>query len=666
MDTQGQGSVFASAIGPVADLLLGERNSQLSTDNEIRYGRHGSLSVDLSTGIYYDHESKQGGGVLDLISRKLHVDHKAALDWLRSRHLIDEPRTIEPKTNGAAPPARKREIANYDYTDEDGNLIFQVVRYEPKTFVQRRKERGRWVYQVRGVRQVPYRLPELIEAISNERTVYISEGEKDVDNLTKLGIIATCNAGGAGKWQADWAEIFRDADVVLLPHNDQAGRDHMAMVGASLVDVARSVRLLTLPGLALKGDVSDWMTAGGTAEALHALAALAPPFGVQFNSRFGGLRWEDIGRLAGPVGYTWLVEDIIPLGEITLVYGDSGTGKSFDMFEMGMCIARGQTFNDRNVEPGLVIYVAAEAGKGFAKRKIAYAIQNKLDPAVPLPFYLCTKRPNFFLDDADALALIEEIKAVAKTYNVPLRLIVIDTLSALAPGMNENASQDVSMVRKRLVMLQDQFEAAIVLVHHKPKGGSTPRGHGSLTADFETTIEFETLTDLKTPEGKTIHQAMVRKQREGKSGIAWRFTLPVVEVGKNKWGNPETSCVVHPLRQDNGRAQVGFHATATEKQFLHALYEALSDHPLPPPAGLPASIARVVHVRSVYELMKSRYIDPQDDKEKADARFRQAFRRAANVLRDGAVIGVQGDLYWPTGKPVNGFTGPKIDDGDFS
>lgn len=660
MDTHGSGSVFASAIGPVADRLLGERNSHLSSDSEIRYGKHGSLSIDLPTGTYYDHESKQGGGVLDLISRELHLDHGAALKWLRDQHLIDEPRT-----NGAAPPERKREVASYDYTDEDGNLIFQVVRYEPKTFVQRRKDRGRWVYQVRGVRQVPYRLPELVEAIASERTVYIAEGEKDVENLSKLGIVATCNAGGAGKWQADWAEIFRDADVVLVPDNDQAGRDHMAMVGASLVDVARSVRLLTLPDLPLKGDVSDWMAAGGTAEALHELAALAPPFGAQINSRFGGLRWEDIGRHAGPVGYAWLVEDIVPLGEITLVYGDSGTGKSFDMFDMGMAVARGQTFNGRNVEPGLVVYVAAEAGKGFAKRKIAYAIQHQLEPAEPLPFYLCTKRPNFFLDDNDAIALIAEIKAVAKTYNVPLRLIVIDTLSALAPGMNENASQDVSMVRRRLVMLQDEFEAAIVLVHHKPKGGSTPRGHGSLTADFETTIEFETLQDVKTPEGKTIHKAIVRKQREGKSGISWSFTLPVIEVGKNKWGNPETSCVVQPLNQDNGRAQTGFHATATEKLFLQALYEALADHPQPPPAGLPKSIGHVVNYRKVYEVMKSRYIDPADDQEKADARFRQAFRRAANVLRDGAVIGVQGELFWPTGKPVQGLSGPTIMGGDF-
>lgn len=661
MDTQEHGAThpFGEAMGSVVSVLLGTPNQRMSSEGEVRYGRNGSLSIDLASGTFYDHEAKQGGGVLDLIARETGCDHKGALNWLRQNGLLDE----QPKANGTA-PAKKREVATYDYTDENGDLIFQVVRYEPKTFVQRRKDRGRWVYQVRGVRQVPYRLPELVEAIASERTVFIVEGEKDVDNLARWNIIATSNAGGVGKWREDFAPFFHQADVVIIPDNDPAGREHAQFIGTTLSNVARSVRLLTLPDLPLKGDVSDWIGAGGTAGALHALAASAPAFGKQINSRFGGLRWEDIGRL-GASGYDWLVEDVIPLGEIALVYGDSGTGKSFSMFDMAMCVARGAKFNGRNVEPGLVVYVAAEAGKGFGKRKIAYAIQNQLTPTDPLPFYLCTKRPNFFHDDVDALALIEEIKAVAASYSVPLRLIVIDTLSALAPGMNENASADVSIVRKRLVMLQDQFEAAVVLVHHKPKGGNTPRGHGSLTADFETTIEFETLSDLKTPEGMTIHKAILRKQREGKTGIAWSFTLPVVEIGRNKWGNPQTSCVVHPLNEQSRAGAVGFHATGPEKLLLHALYEALIDHAQAPPAGLPKEIARVVNYRHVYELMKSRFINPEDDQEKAAARFRQAFRRAANALRDGAVIGVQGELFWPTGKPVNGFTSPKIDDGDF-
>jgi len=385
--------------------------------------------------------------------------------------------------------------------------------------------------------------------------------------------------------------------------------------------------------------------------------------GKPFVSKFGAQRWEDIGNLGAASCYAWLVEDVIPLNEISMAFGDSGTGKSFDMFDMAMCIARGIKFNGHNVERGLVIYVAAEAGKGFAKRKIAYAIQHVLEPSEPLPFVLLTKRPNFFQDDADVLALIDEIIAIRRSYEVPLVLIVIDTMSAITQGMDEISGKDQSFVRKRLLLLQEKTNAAVVVVHHRPKNGNGPRGHGSITADIETTIEFETVGDRRTDLGKTIHRATVRKQREGKTGISWEFTLPVIEVGQNRWGNPETSCVAVPHAVNTARAAVGFHATDNEKLFLRALFDAVADHGQPPPAGLPASITKVVDHVHVRTLMRERVIDPHEDKTVADNRFRGAYKRAGDKLRNGAVIGVQGRLVWYTGKTVSGFTGPMIEGG---
>lgn len=379
--------------------------------------------------------------------------------------------------------------------------------------------------------------------------------------------------------------------------------------------------------------------------------------GAPFVSKFGAQPWEEIGT-AGAVGcYSWLVEDVVPLGEIAMAFGDSGTGKSFAMFDLGMCIARNIKHNGRNVEHGLVIYVAAEAGKGFAKRKIAYALQHNLEPSEPLPFVLLTKRPDFFHDDADAVALIEEIKQIKRRYSQALVLTVVDTLSAVTPGMDEISGKDQSMVRRRLLMVQDACGGTVIVVHHKPKNGSSPRGHGSITADIETTIDFETMVDKKTDEGKIIHQATVRKQREGKSGISWQFTLPVIEVGRNKWGNPETSCAVQPYASGAPRAgKIGFHATPNEMLFMRSLYDALLDKPLPPPAGLPLSIAKVAHHKDIRAAMRTRMIEPHEDNSVADNRFRQAFKRAGDKLRDGGVIGVQSGLIWPTGKAVNGFS----------
>lgn len=382
--------------------------------------------------------------------------------------------------------------------------------------------------------------------------------------------------------------------------------------------------------------------------------------GKPFVSKFGAQPWEEIGR-AGVQSYGWLVEDVLPFGEIAMAFGDTGTGKSYAMFDMGMSIARNLKYNGWNIEHGLVIYVAAEAGKGFVKRKAAYVIQHKLEPSEPLPFVLLTKRPNFFQDDADLIALIEEINQIRRRYSLPLVLIVIDTMSAVTPGMDEISGKDQSLVRRRFLALQEKFGATVVVVHHKPKNGSSPRGHGSITADIETTIDFETKADKKTATGKTIHGATVRKQREGKSGIHWEFTLPIIEVGRNKWGNPETACVVEPYVTGAPQAAtIGFHATPTEVRFMRALYDALNDRALPPPAGLPKSILKVTEHRLVRSIMREREIPQHEDNEVADGRFRVAFKRAADKLRDGAVIGVQGGLVWPTGKAVNGFTGPAM------
>lgn len=152
----------------------------------------------------------------------------------------------------------RRQVAAYAYTDEAGTALFEVVRFEPKTFRQRRRDdQGRTIWNMQGVRQVPYRLPELLEAIADERLLFVVEGEKDVDNLAELGIPATTNAMGAGKWRDELAEHFRGADVVVLPDNDEPGRAHARDVATKLNGIAKRVRILELPDLPLKGDVSD-------------------------------------------------------------------------------------------------------------------------------------------------------------------------------------------------------------------------------------------------------------------------------------------------------------------------------------------------------------------------------------------------------------------------
>ncbi len=166
-------------------------------------------------------------------------------------------------------------VKTYDYRDESGTLLFQACRMEPKDFRQRRpKPGGGWDWSVKGIRTIPYRLPELVA--EPERPVVVAEGEKDCDALAHIDVLATCNAGGAGKWNSEHAKHLAGRRVVILPDNDEPGRNHAAMVAASLYGLAESVRIVELPGLSDKGDVSDWLAAGGTKEKLVALIKAAP------------------------------------------------------------------------------------------------------------------------------------------------------------------------------------------------------------------------------------------------------------------------------------------------------------------------------------------------------------------------------------------------------
>ncbi|MGA2068766.1 MAG: hypothetical protein ABSG86_27610 [Thermoguttaceae bacterium] len=166
--------------------------------------------------------------------------------------------------------------ATYYYLDEDGRPLFQVLRYTPKSFSQRRPDgKGGWIASVRGVRRILYRLPELLAAPAS-KVVYIVEGEKDVDRLRSLGLVATCNPMGAGKWRPEFAECLAGRRVVVIPDNDEAGRAHADQVARSLAGAARSVKLLDLPDLPEHGDVSDWLDAGGTKGKLLAMAKKTP------------------------------------------------------------------------------------------------------------------------------------------------------------------------------------------------------------------------------------------------------------------------------------------------------------------------------------------------------------------------------------------------------
>jgi DNA primase len=180
----------------------------------------------------------------------------------------------------SAQPTALREVATYDYTDAKGEFLFQVVRYEPKRFKQRRrvvKLNGTsigWEYNVKGTRRVLYRLPKVLAADQ----VLLVEGEKDAGNLERLGFTTTCNSGGActgaGKWLKNYTESLEGKCVVIFPDNDEPGKKHADIVTQAIRHRVKELKVVTVP---VGKDVSDWIEAGATAATIQAAINGASP-----------------------------------------------------------------------------------------------------------------------------------------------------------------------------------------------------------------------------------------------------------------------------------------------------------------------------------------------------------------------------------------------------
>ncbi len=177
-------------------------------------------------------------------------------------------------------------ITTYVYTDEESMPCYQVVvdRTNPneKRVWQQRFVDGVPTNGMEGVTRFPFRLPELIDAIERDETVFIVEGEKDVMRLVELGCVATTNCGGAGKWLPEYSCYFDDAKVVIVGDTDEAGRQHVQLVSTSLLEHSNlsSLRIVDISTmgrpLPAKADVSDFLDAGGSIDDVKTAASAAP------------------------------------------------------------------------------------------------------------------------------------------------------------------------------------------------------------------------------------------------------------------------------------------------------------------------------------------------------------------------------------------------------
>ena len=229
----------------------------------------------------------------------------------------------------------------------------------------------------------------------------------------------------------------------------------------------------------------------------------------------------------------WIVRRLLPRAELAVVFGESGSGKSFLALDICAAITRGIGWRSSRVTRGGVVYVCAEGARGFKARLRAYAHEHKVELA-QLPAVIADA-PNL-REAKDAAALTASIVAWVKKQG-QVDVVVIDTLSATTPGGNENSGEDMGLVLSHCKFIHRHTGALVVLIHHSGKDATRgARGWSGLRAAADAEIEVTRNGDYRL--------ASITKLKDGTDGESFAFKLKVIPIGFDADGEEESSCVI--------------------------------------------------------------------------------------------------------------------------
>jgi hypothetical protein len=479
--------------------------------------------------------------------------------WQANGHAA-RPKATE--SESIAPAPWKRPIAaKFEYRDESGAVLFQSVKFadglEPR-FMQR-KPGGQygWEWSLKGVRRIPYRLPELFEAALADQVVVITEGEKDADTVRALGLAATCNPNGAGNLPPRFAEFFRNLDVIVTGDHDAAGREHVAKLGAALSGVARRVRVLDIsehwPSCPPKGDVSDWVAAGCTADELKTLLWNLPDFRPIEPDRLDTQNQERAADLSGgganpdaakpgengpdarqdrlevlcmagvdPQPVEWLWPDWVALGKVSVLAGDGGEGKSTVLCDLAARTSSGENWPDgaENGRKRRVLILAAEdaVADTLAPRLIAAGADTQLVYNIR-SVQSGTGRRSFNLQ-AD-LSLLEGVLDA----HDDIALIIIDPITSYLGKVDSHKNAEVRSVLEPLGEMATRRHVAVVCNNHFTKnsaGGANSRVLGSVAFVNQARAAFIVTPDAEDRDRKLLMPSKMNLAPI-KHGLAYRI-----------------------------------------------------------------------------------------------------------------------------------------------
>lgn len=369
----------------------------------------------------------------------------------------------------------RRDEITYDYRNAAGELVYQVVRFEPKDFRQRRPDgAGGWIWNMRGVDPVPYRLPQLVRVLEAGELVFIVEGEKDADKLAALDLTATTNHGGAGKWRETHSKHFPvGTQVMILPDNDEPGRKHAQEVARQLAGCGCQVKVVELPGLPEKGDVSDWLNAGRSKQELLQLVDQAgywraPGTGTSKEGKSINiasiLRAPDLSR---KIEIPWAIPDMLPKGYVSLLVGDPKTGKTWLTLRLACELSRGGSIlaGLADVEPVRVLYLMGDTGEGLVNYRLHRTGWQFRPDNIRLVYSEDVRRQGVDLDFSS-----QEGWHVLRTLIAAWQpeVVFVDTLTSFHCA-DESDNSEIRPIIAGLRDIASEYNVAMVVLHHARK-----------------------------------------------------------------------------------------------------------------------------------------------------------------------------------------------------
>jgi len=430
----------------------------------------------------------------------------------------------------------KKLVATFSYQDASGAEQFQIRRFEPKDFqVWHKNKSGEYVPGLGEAKPIPYRLPELLQAIKYGKRVYLPEGEGKVDRLVALGLIATTLPFGAGpgKWLPEYNTFFTGAEIVNLADNDKVGQTFTQEKARNLYGVAKSAKVLLLPNLPPKGDVIDWLDSGHTIDELEQLANTCPDYEPSDN----GVKLLCMADVKDEA-VSWLWKPYIPKGKVTLEEGDPGIGKSWASLAIATAVSLGKGLPGQEpTEPANVVIISAEDG-------LADTIRPRLDAM--------GADVNRIFATEGALTLGENGFALLESYLERVRpaLLIIDPLVAyMGAGVDIHRSNEVRHVMAQLARLAERFGISILTIRHLTKGGMSKaiyRGLGSI--DFTAACRSVLLAGCD-PENLQSHALVHIKSNLAPFGPSIGYEI---REGVFYWTGESSLTAAQILAADNG------------------------------------------------------------------------------------------------------------------